>query len=374
MPPQRKPASDDASDDLYVGARRRLVEWVSGRPRRRLFTAAEGSPVRTLGTRLVLVLVLLAIVIATYWFDRDGLRDQIDGEISFVDVLYFTMVTVTTVGYGDIVPISDRARLIDTFLVTPIRVFIWLIFLGTAYQFVIQKTLEDFRMARLQKRLSAHVIICGFGHSGQTAARELVERGMAPGQILVIDQNESLVRRAAEEGHVGLWGDPTKNELLHDAAIGTASAVIISLGRDDTSALTVLTARHLNPDVRIIATARDAENVDLLKQAGADSIVSTGRIGGFLLADSVMHAHTADYVLDLLTNRGQITLVERAPHADEVGRRMRDIEESLVVRILRDGRGIGIWEKDASVIRQGDTLIVIEPAENPKAGPRASAG
>src|SRR6187402_1762851 len=80
MPPQRKPASDDASDDLYVGARRRLVEWVSGRPRRRLFTAAEGSPVRTLGTRLALVLVLLAVVIATYWFDRDGLRDQIDGE------------------------------------------------------------------------------------------------------------------------------------------------------------------------------------------------------------------------------------------------------------------------------------------------------
>jgi voltage-gated potassium channel len=367
MPRQRTPAPDDASADLYFGAQRRLVEWVSGKPRRRLFTAAEGSPVRRLVARLVLVLLLVGVVTATYWVDRDGLRDQIDGEISFVDVLYFTMVTITTVGYGDIVPISDRARLIDTFLVAPIRLFIWLIFLGTAYQFVIQKTLEDFRMARLQKRLSGHVIICGFGHSGQTAARELVERGMAAGQILVIDQNESLVRRAAEEGHVGLWGDPTKNELLHDAAIGTASAVIISLGRDDTSSLTVLTARHLNPRVRIIATSRDAENIDLMKQAGADSIVSTGRIGGFLLADSVMHAHTADYVLDLLTNRGQITLIERAARADEVGRRMREIEESLVVRIVRDGKPVGIWKGDDSVIRPGDTLIVIEPSAMPKA-------
>src|SRR5688500_4988677 len=90
------------------------------------------SPEKTLLIRACLILLLLAIVIAIFWFDRDGLKDQIDGHISFSDILYFGMITVTTVGYGDIVPVSDTARLIDAFAVTPIRIFIWLIFLGTA--------------------------------------------------------------------------------------------------------------------------------------------------------------------------------------------------------------------------------------------------
>src|SRR3546814_7680181 len=104
---------------------------------------------------------------------RSGRRDARDGEISFGDVIYFTMVTITTVGYGDIVPVSDRARLLDAFLVTPVRVFLLLIFLGTAYEFVIQKVLEDYRMGRLQRRLRDHIVICGYGHSGRIAAREL---------------------------------------------------------------------------------------------------------------------------------------------------------------------------------------------------------
>ena len=93
------------------------------------------SPEKTLLLRGCLVVVLLSVVIAIFWFDRDGLKDQIDGHVSFSDILYFGMITVTTVGYGDIVPVSDNARLIDAFAVTPIRIFIWFIFLGTAYEF-----------------------------------------------------------------------------------------------------------------------------------------------------------------------------------------------------------------------------------------------
>ena len=93
---------------------------------------------------------LFLIVIAVFWFDRDGLRDHADGSISFTDVVYFTMVSVTTVGYGDIVPVTRQARLVDAMLVTPIRLFIWLIFIGTAHQLVLQRLIEEFRMRRLQ--------------------------------------------------------------------------------------------------------------------------------------------------------------------------------------------------------------------------------
>ena len=89
----------------------------------------------------------------SFWFDRDGLKDQIDGHISFSDILYFGMITVTTVGYGDIVPVSDRARLIDAVIVTPARLFIWLLFVGTAYELLLQKWIEDLRMKRLRDDL-----------------------------------------------------------------------------------------------------------------------------------------------------------------------------------------------------------------------------
>jgi voltage-gated potassium channel len=375
---QRRPrtaasrSSASADQPVFEETRRRIVEWVRGRPRRRLFTSAEGSPERTLAWRLALVLSLLAIVVAIYWLDRSGLRDHSDGEISFADVVYFTMVTVTTVGYGDIVPVSDRARLIDAFLVTPIRLFIWFIFLGTAYQFVIQKVIEDFRMSRLQKKLSGHVIVCGYGRSGQIAVRELVDRGYEPNQVLVIDQNENLVRLAAEDDHIGLSGDPTKESILRDAGIGTASAIVISLGRDDTTALAVLTARHLNRDIRIVVSSRETENADLLRQAGANAIVSLGRINGFLLADAVVHAHTANYVLDLLTTKGRVALIEREARPEDIGRPMREIEEGLVVRLLREGRPIGFWEEEQSVVRAGDVLVVILPAADVERTPKTA--
>jgi hypothetical protein len=96
----------------------------------RLHRSARTSPWVSLGWRLLLALALIGLALAVHWFDRDGLKDNVDGTISFIDVLYFTMITVTTVGYGDIVPVTEQARLFDTFLLTPIRLFVWLLFSG----------------------------------------------------------------------------------------------------------------------------------------------------------------------------------------------------------------------------------------------------
>src|SRR3954469_23552784 len=96
--------------------------------------------------RVLLAFGLVAIALAVHWLDRDGLHDNVDGEVGFVDILYFTMITITTVGYGDIVPVTEQARLFDTFVVTPIRLFVWLIFLGTAYDFLLRRVWERWRM------------------------------------------------------------------------------------------------------------------------------------------------------------------------------------------------------------------------------------
>jgi voltage-gated potassium channel len=214
----------------------------------------------TLLIRSCLVVVLIAVVVAIFWFDRDGLKDQIDGEITFTDILYFGMITVTTVGYGDIVPVSDTARLIDAFAVTPVRIFIWFIFLGTAYEFVIQKIVEEFRMARIHQNLEGHVVVCGFGHSGMIAAKETVEKGHPKDKIVAIDLAENRVRAAADAGFIGLLGDATSEELLTKACVERAKAVIVNTRRDDTNIDTggeVVFQRICAPMGRMISGIQD---------------------------------------------------------------------------------------------------------------------
>ena len=227
------------------------------------------APGRTLLIRTAILILLLVLLVGILWLDREGLKDHSDGMISFSDIVYFSMVTITTVGYGDIVPVTTRARLIDALVVTPVRIFIWIIFLGTAYQLALRQFTEVFRMAKLQTSLDQHVIVCGFGHTGNSAVRELLAKGISPDQILVIDPLEERVRSAVELGVVALRGDGTQENLLQEAAfINAAKSVIIASGRDDTNALILLTVRQLNPRCRVIVSAKEEENVKLFRQGG----------------------------------------------------------------------------------------------------------
>jgi voltage-gated potassium channel len=154
----------------------------------------------SLAIRAALVLGLIGIALIGHWLDRDGLRDNVDGHVSFVDIIYFTTVTVTTVGYGDIVPVTQSARLFDTLVLTPIRLFIWLIFLGTAYTFVLKRTWEQMRTKMIKRTLSDHYVVCGFGTGGASATEELIRQGIDPSSILIVDADPTRVAAAIELG------------------------------------------------------------------------------------------------------------------------------------------------------------------------------
>lgn len=190
-----------------------------------------------LSWRVGLVFALIAVVLLLHWVGRDGLKDNLDNHISFVDVLYFTTVTVTTVGYGDIVPVTPEARLFESLFVTPIRLFVWLIFLGTAYSLFLRNILYRWRMARIQADLHNHIIVTGFGTSGQEAVHELLARGTDPREIVVIDGSEAALELAEAQGCNILCGDSTRDRTLKDVAIHRARSMIVSAGRDDTSIL-----------------------------------------------------------------------------------------------------------------------------------------
>ena len=329
-----------------------------------LYTKPAVSAERTLAVRAMLVLGLLLLVMVVFWLDRENLRDTHDGVVSFLDVVYFTFVTVTTVGYGDIVPIGDRARLIDALLVTPVRIFVLFIFIGTAYEFVFQRIIEDLRMDALQDSLKDHVVICGFGYAGRTAAREMVAKGCVKNQIVVVDLRSEPLEEAAQSGYIGLRGDATRDAVMREARVAAARAVLICVPRDDTAVLVTLTARSINSKARIITAIREEDNLSLARKAGADEVVSPGKVAGFLLADAVDSRYTTRFITDVLTSRGgKIQIVERKALPEEVGKTISGVKGKLLVAIEREGVVQGFWDHPDEVIRSEDLVFAIEAHE-----------
>lgn len=325
-----------------------------------------------LSWRVALVFGLIALVLLLHWVGRDGLKDNLDNQISFVDVLYFTTVTVTTVGYGDIVPVTPEARLFESLFVTPIRLFVWLIFLGTAYSLFLRNILYRWRMARIQADLHNHIVVTGFGTSGQEAVHELLARGTDPREIVVIDPSEAALELAEAQGCNILCGDSTRDRTLSDVAIHRARSMIVSAGRDDTSILITLTARHLAPRLPISIVVRNEDNELPARQAGATTVINPVSFAGLLLAGSTSGKHIADYMADLAASGGRVKLHERFVKAEEIGGPLSAIATGLGVRIYREDRPIGFWEEGARQLQTGD--LIIEIVEGAGVGERRQPG
>ena len=211
----------------------------------------------------------------------------------------------------------------------------------------------------IERALHDHYIICGFGAGGSAATEELLREGIAPAAILVIDDDADRIALAKASGVTVLKGDATHDETLEAAAVRRAKSVLVSMGRDDTAALVVLSARRLNPDVPISVSIRAAENEDLLRQAGARSVINPVSLGGHLLARSSQSAHAVDYLRDLASAEGRVVIVERPARAEDEGRSLRDIATGLGLRLVRDGETLGVFDRDQATIRAGDTIVEI---------------
>jgi voltage-gated potassium channel len=309
--------------------------------------------------RVAAVLGLVGLAIAVHYFDRTGLRDNYDGDVSFLDVVYFTMISITTTGYGDIAPVSTTARMFDALVVTPIRIFVVLLFIGTAYNFVLKRTWDKWRMALIQRNLTGHVVVAGYGETGSEAVDELIARGEKPGDFVVIDQDPDAIERAKACGCIVLDGDATRDRTLSDVRIAQARAIIVTAGRDDTSILITLTARHLAPDVPISIVVRNEDNEVPARAAGATTVINPISFAGLLLASSCTGPHLTEYLTDLASIRGKVALHERPVAADEVGMPLASIATGLGLRLYRDGAPYGVDQPEASALLAGDTIVEI---------------
>lgn len=314
--------------------------------------------------RLILVLLLIAFITGILWLDREGLEDsKHPGQpISALDVFYFAVVTLTTVGYGDIVPVAPQSRLIAAIIITPVRVIILIIFIGTAYQLAYQRYQEAYQMRKVRECLKDHIIICGYGVKGHATVAQLISYGRSKDEIVIIDCETDVTEDAASEGLIAFRGDATSEATLKAAEIGRASHVIVDVDRDDTTVLACLTAKHLNPNICVVAAAREAENIPLIYRSGADVVVAPPVAGGRILAIATQLSYAPRFLEDIMTFGKGLDFGEKKVQPAEAGLTVNELPE------LAGKLPIGVYHREQSYpydqltdlrLNAGDVIIYL---------------
>lgn len=233
----------------------------------------------------------------------------------FLDALFMTTISITTVGYEEIQPLSDNGKIFTIFLlVTSLATFAWA--LARITQFVISgeiyKYFKTRRIMRSINHLNRHVIVCGFGRNGQQAARTLKNHKRS---FVVIEKDESLF----EKSHLivpdlmYLIGDSTNDEILTKAGVERAAALITALPDDAANVFIVLTVRALNKNIQIISRASNDNSIPKLKMAGADNIIMPDKIGGSHMATLVSKPDVIEFMDFLSSEDGESVNMESVP-------------------------------------------------------------
>jgi voltage-gated potassium channel len=321
--------------------------------------AGRRHPLRTIGERLALAVGLIVLVALLAWFGRDGYIDPADDSVSLLDAFYYSTVTITTTGYGDVRPVSDEARLVTTVIVTPARILFLILLVGTTLEVLTERTRAAYRLSRWRKTLKDHVIICGFGTKGRAAATTLLGHGYRPERIVVVEESAAARGKATSMGMGAVAGSATTQHALHDAGIAEAAAVVVAVDRDDAAVLATLTARELNPTANVVAAVREDENAHLLHESGANSVITSSSAAGRLLGLATTTPDIARVLEDLLSVGAGLDIVERPVAEAEIGPLEELRSRNPVVAVSRDGELLRFDDPRAARLEAGDALVEV---------------
>jgi len=311
------------------------------------------------GTRVLASVGVMMIVAVLVWLDRSGYRDGGDekGPFTFLDAVYYSTVSLSTTGYGDITPTSNGARLFNILVLTPLRILFLALLVGTTLEVLTQRTRAVWRENRWRDSMLGHTIVVGYGVKGRAAVRSLLESGTRRDQIVVVDPSNEVVKAANDDGYTGVLGDGTRRDVLENAQVKRAARIIVATNNDAQAVLVTLTARQLNPTATIVASVREAENAKLIEQSGATTVITGAETAGRLLGLAAFRPQLGAVVEDLLESRSGLELVERPVVAAEVGSAPGDVREP-VISVVRQGAVYRFDEPAVASLRMGDTLVV----------------
>ncbi|MFI9386195.1 potassium channel family protein [Kutzneria sp. NPDC052558] len=324
--------------------------------------AAGISPIRTIVRRLLLALAALLVAVVVVYLDRGGYRDANAAPghgLSLLDCLYYSMVSLTAIGYGDIVPVTEAARLVNVLVVTPLRVLFLILLIGTTLEVLTERSRQSFKIQRWRSKVRDHVVVVGYGTKGRAAVSALLGEGTDPGQIVVVETAKPALDAASARGLVTVNGSGTRSDVLRVAGVPRARAIVVATNRDDTAVLVTLTARELAPKAHIVASVREAENEHLLRQSGADQAVVSSETAGRLLGMATSTPSVVAMVEDLLTPDVGLAIAERDVEDGEVGGSPRHLSD-IVLGVVRNGVLYRVDAPEADAIETGDRLLYVK--------------
>lgn len=287
---------------------------------------------------------------------------------SIIEALYMTAITFTTIGYGEVKPLSETGRLF-TVIIALAGVSVLLITIAFVSQDIIdvqlRKILGRRKLEKEALKLKGHYIICGYGRMGKLIANELHQAKIP---FVIVEVDEERCQEIEEKGYIYIRGDATQEEVLEKAGIRNAKGLVSVVGSDADNVFIVLTARGLNRGLYILSRAVDESTERKLKIAGADKVCSPYKIGGMRIALSITKPHVVDF-LEVVTGSSQkgLWLEElkvSEEHKDLIGKTLSEsgIKKRFgsMVLAVKNADGKMIFNPPSEyLIKEGDVLILL---------------
>ncbi len=290
----------------------------------------------------------------------------------FFDSLYQVVITLSTVGFQEVNPLSEQGRVATMLLIVcGVGSFAYLV--GSFTQMLIEGRLQKiFGRRRVQKaidRLSGHIIICGCGRIGAIVTEKILAEGQ---QVVVIENDPEVVRELGEKGILHLAGDATDDDILLAAGIQKAKSLVAALHQEAANVYVTLTARQINPGLFIVARADSPPHIPKLKRAGADQVLIPHLFGGVRMAQSVLRPTVTSF-LELALGRSEIDLQMEELHVEPTSEvvnqnliesKIRPRFDLIVIGIKKASGEMVFNPQPQAVLEAGDTMILVGKKED----------
>jgi len=288
------------------------------------------------------------------------------------DAFYMTLTTMTTVGYGEVHPLSQAGRVFNSFLII-FGVTTILIAIGAMTQTIIELEFGDAFVRRRNKRmidqLKDHFIICGYGRVGRGAAEELLHAGVP---FVVVDSSPERAERAMTAGMLAVAADATRDETLHQVGIERARGLVAALATDADNLFVLLSAKGLNPRIYVAARAAEEGAEEKMRRAGANSVFAPYALTGHRLAQALLRPHVVQFLDFTTKDIGQDISIEQvsvAPTSEAVSKTLKDMQLGrdlgVIVMAIRGRDGQMLFNPPAdTAVQGGDFLIVMGRQES----------
>ncbi|MXP20703.1 potassium transporter Kef [Gordonia sp. HNM0687] len=316
------------------------------------------SPAQAIGKRVVYAFIALFSTAVLVYLDRDGYSDTQGDGLSFLDAMYYSAVSLSTTGYGDIAPITPFARLTNLLIITPLRVLFLIVLIGTTLEVLTKESRQALKIQRWRNAVRNHTVVIGYGTKGRTAVDAMIGDGTKPSEIVVVDADPNVLDAAAADGLVTVRGDATKSDVLRLAGVAHAASIVVAANRDDTAVLATLTAREINPRAKIVASIRESENTHLMRQSGANSVVVSSETAGRLLGIATLTPSVVEVIEDLLTPDAGYAIAEREVDPTETGGSPAHTRD-IVLGVVRNGMLHRVDDSEVEQIEVGDRLLYV---------------